>query len=196
VERWLGQVKTNEAKAQEMILVSLAAVRDFQGRQAEAIDMYRKVIAQFPDNAVALNNLAWLLALKEGKYEEALELVAKAMNKLGPNPSLLDTRAVIYLKMNRINQAIQDLEDAVATVPTPANCFHLALAYQIGKQAPDPKAKKAFEDGLRVGLKAERLHALERDSFDRLRRQLQTDGKGNRVGFASIPDENNHVSKP
>ena len=119
----------------------------------------------------------------------------EVIKKIGPNPSLLDTRAVIYLKMKRTDQAVQDLEEAVATLPTPANCFHLAEAYQLGKPAPDPKAKKAFEDGLSVGLKVERLHSLEREDFNRLRQQLQTESNGNRLSSGRISPFS-PVSKP
>jgi tetratricopeptide (TPR) repeat protein len=196
VERWLQQTKTKDAKTQEMLMVCLAALRDFQGRHAEAIDLYRQVLSQNSNNPMALNNLAWLLALKDGKHDEALELVDKVIKTMGPNPSLLDTRAVIYLKMRRTDQAIQDLEEAVATLPTPANCFHLAEAYQTGKRAPDPKAQKAFEDGLNVGLKAERLHSLEREDFHRLRQLLQTETKGNRFSSAPAAGETGFVSKP
>ena len=196
VERWLQSAKNKDPKTERMFMVRMAALRDLQGRYAESISLYRKVLAQDPDNPVALNNLSWLLALRDGKSDEALELVEKAIKKLGPSPSLLDTRAIVYLTMNRSNQAIQDLEEAVATAPTPANCFHLAEAYQMGKQTPDPKAKRAFEDGLRLGLKAERLHGLEREGFNQLRQQLGPNDNGNRLGGLPISNQSSHVSKP
>lgn len=195
VERCLRSAKAKDSKTELMLLVSVAALRDFQGRHVESISLYRKALAQDPENPLALNNLAWLLILKEGNSEEALDLVDKAIKKMGPNSSLLDTRGVIYLTMSRTNQAIQDLEEAVATAPSPAKCFHLAEALQMGKQAADPKAKKAFEEGLRLGLKPERLHALERDSFIQLQKQLRSDGHENRRSASPIVDKSSHVSK-
>ena len=45
------------------LLLTLADLRDFQGRYDEAETLYRRMIDKEPDNVLALNNLAWLLAV-------------------------------------------------------------------------------------------------------------------------------------
>ena len=49
------------------LVFQLANVRHKQGRHSDAVALFRRVIEREPSNALALNNLAWLLVLKEGK---------------------------------------------------------------------------------------------------------------------------------
>jgi tetratricopeptide (TPR) repeat protein len=151
----------------------LANLHDFQGRYAEAIDLYRKVLTQDPYNPMALNNLAWLLALKEGKTADALGLINQAIEKMGPGPSLLDTRGVIYLTMGKPDRALEDLIQANGDLPSPANCFHLAEAYQVSKDSA--AAKNAFVHGRQLGMKSDRLHPLERTEYARLAKELKVE---------------------
>src|SRR6266849_5614464 len=127
----------------------LANLYDFQSRYSEAIELYRKVLIQDGQNPMALNNLAWLLALKERRTDDALGLINQAIEKMGPGPSLLDTRGVIFLTMGKPDRALEDLNQAHADMPTPANCFHLAEAHQLSKNGV--AAKNAFEQGRRLG---------------------------------------------
>ena len=43
---------------------------------AEKMEVYRTLLARFPQNATALNNLAWLL-LRDGQEAEARQLLAR-----------------------------------------------------------------------------------------------------------------------
>ena len=55
-----------------------------QGRFDEAEALFRRILASNPDNAEALNNLAWLLALREqGKTDEVLALINHASRNRG-----------------------------------------------------------------------------------------------------------------
>ena len=47
---------------------------------------------------VALNNLAYLTAVKDGNADEGLRLAEAAIEAGGPHPELLDTRATVLLK--------------------------------------------------------------------------------------------------
>src|SRR5262249_51791481 len=120
---------------------------------------------------VALNNLGWLLALREGKGTEAQALLQAALDSFGPLPSLLDTRAVIYLTLGRSTAAIADLEEAIAETPKATFYFHLAQAHLAGKDRD--AALEAFKKAKAQGLRPGQLHALERAAFDRLGRDLE-----------------------
>ena len=72
------------------------------GYHDEAISMLRKIVAANPENASALNNLAWILGLVDPpQTEEALKLIDRAIDLNGSDPSLLDTRAVILIRAGR-----------------------------------------------------------------------------------------------
>ena len=61
-------------------------------RQDDAEQCYRELLAKDPDQAVSLNNLANLLALRQIKVSEALQLINHAITVAGPMASMLDTR--------------------------------------------------------------------------------------------------------
>ena len=72
--------------------------------------LYREAMGRSPNDIQALNNLAWLLAFQAGKEPEALKHIDRAIAIVGEDPSLLDTRAVIYLNMGKHEQALQGPE--------------------------------------------------------------------------------------
>lgn len=148
------------------LVVSLAILRGLQGRYDDAEALYRKALAAEPRDVVALNNLAWLLALRGTKRPEALALVERAIAVAGAQPALLDTRAVVLLGMDRVDPAIRDLEQAVAAEPEAAKYFHLARAHWLAKSPA--AAAAALKNGKELGLKDAALDPLERPEYRRL----------------------------
>ena len=66
-----------------------------------------------PDNAIALNNYAYYLSLRNERLERALEMSAKS-NKLSPNQSsYLDTYSWILYKLERYEEAAEWIEKAM-----------------------------------------------------------------------------------
>lgn len=83
---------------------------------------YRQALDREPENAVALNNLAYVLA-KSARPEEALPHVQKAL-KLQPNqPDLLDTYGQVLLGLNRLDDAEAALKQALAQRPDDLDMF-------------------------------------------------------------------------
>ncbi|HEV3146009.1 MAG TPA: tetratricopeptide repeat protein, partial [Gemmataceae bacterium] len=163
-ESWLRAA----AKDQPLVDLELhfADLRELQHDFAGAEARYRKLLAKDPNNVVALNNLAWVLACR-GPSEEALEKIHRAIAVAGPMIELLDTRAKVYLALNRPVEAIQDLEDAIAESPTAMRYFHLALARDMS--ANQNGAKEAFHLAQRYGIDARDLHPADVMKFERLK---------------------------
>jgi tetratricopeptide (TPR) repeat protein len=138
----------------------------------EAVKQYKAVLENSPKHVLALNNLAWLLATNEEKPREALDLVNRAVEAAGPAAELLDTRGVIFTKLNRTDEAIHDLEDAATQTPTAAIYYHLSQAYRAAERAAE--ADTAWLKAKEAGLKEDDLHALERPE---LRRLLEGNGQ-------------------
>ena len=125
-----------------------------------------------PDNVEVLNNLAWLLApTRPEESPEAAELVDRAIEIVGSDPTLLDTRAVVSLQLANPDAAIKDLSDALAANSKKlALNFHLARAHQMKKSFAE--AGKAFRKGEKLGLKEDKIDPLERETYCRLRVEL------------------------
>jgi tetratricopeptide (TPR) repeat protein len=172
VERWLREAldRKPDRPTLAVLQVQLADLFDLRGRYQEAEALYRQVLKEDPDNVMALNNLAWLLAYKRGKAAEGLRHINHAIEVLGPRAELLDTRAVVYLAQGEAAPAIADLERATADAPSPGRYFHLARAFKKARQST--RALDAFKKARAAGLELKRLHPAERAAYDRIANQL------------------------
>ncbi|MGA7499844.1 MAG: tetratricopeptide repeat protein [Isosphaeraceae bacterium] len=170
VEAWLQEMV--HQKPDNLVLnTKLADLRTLQGNYPEAEAIYRRSLGANRDNVEALNNLAWQLALREDNPEEALKLVDRALDIAGPNPTLLDTRAVILMQLNQGDKAVEALREAVRSRPDkPTYYFHLARAYQMTKSPSE--ARKALERSKALGLNEEIIDPLERETYRKLWREV------------------------
>jgi tetratricopeptide (TPR) repeat protein len=126
------------------------------------------------NDAGILNNVAWLLAMKERNGAEALKCIERAIELQGPIASRLDTRAMAYLALGKATEAVKDLEEAIAQAPSASHYFHLAQAYH--KLANDShkvndrnNASLAWERAKLSGLREEMISSLELRMYQDLR---------------------------
>jgi cellulose synthase operon protein C len=153
------------------LLFIQATVQRAQGRYTDAAQLYRNLLAQNPDNPLALNNLAWTLSEDLNQPAEGLERIDAAIQRMGRQPSLLDTRGVILTRLGKFDQAISDLEAAIQTSQTPSAAiyYHLARAYQkAGRTAEFQKSRTRAKE---AGLNATLLEPSERVEMDKLMNQ-------------------------
>jgi tetratricopeptide (TPR) repeat protein len=169
VEGWLEEAVRKDPAAGGLA-VCLADLSDLRRLYPQAEVLYRRVLQRDPRNVVALNNLAWQLALRQQSPAEALSLAELALEIEGPQPALLDTRALALMANGRPVAAIADLEDAAVPTlerPTLASIrFHLAHAYLLNGQ--HPQAIKAVREAREAGLEEADLHPLEVATFREL----------------------------
>ncbi len=116
----------------------LASGYEAQEEYDKAIERYRTVLAASPDNMVALNNLAYALAVHKGQPAEAMVLAVRAMTLSGGrSPEIADTLAWVQHLLGRDTEAVQIMERIVKAAPARAEYrLHLAVVYaSIGKPA-------------------------------------------------------------
>lgn len=98
---------------------------DFDG----AADRYRKVLAVDPNQAIALNNLAYILSEHQGKPQEALPLAERAY-RLAPTPNIGDTLGWIQHLLGEDRLAAPLVEKAMAALPDdPEMLMHAAAVH-------------------------------------------------------------------
>ncbi len=150
--------------------ILLAEARTTQQRYDEAAQHYRNVLKAAPDHAVALNNLAVLLALQGIQLDEAEHLINRAIAQAGPIASMLDSRATVYTALGQYDKALSDIERAIAENPSPVWLFHRALIHDRAgrKQA----AAKSLAEAHRNGLTADMLQPLEHPDYERMQQEL------------------------
>ena len=126
-DRWAADWMKDNAKDAGFLyyLGDMALSRNESGA---AEGLYRQVLEMQPTNALAMNNIAWLL-VKQGK-PGATPLAEKAVSLLADRPPLLDTLAMALAADNQIGKAIDAQKRAVALAPNdPAMRMALAKHY-------------------------------------------------------------------
>ncbi len=179
VEGWLREAlaaaekdpKQKDPKHRANLRQQLATMYALQNRTEEAEKTYRRCLEDNPRDLVALNNFAWLLALKGNKTDEALASIQKAIDVAGPLASLRDTRATVYLAQGKTGLALAELTEIVEDNPKPTNFFHLALVqYAVNEKAA---ARDNLRQAQERGLKEKDLHPFERDRYQKLLADLE-----------------------
>jgi putative PEP-CTERM system TPR-repeat lipoprotein len=118
--------------------------RDYAGAEAR----YRQTLELNPDNAIALNNVAWTMA-RQGK-SGALEYAEKA-NKLAPNqPVFMDTLGYVLSEAGQHDRAIDVQKQAIAAQPK-AHMFKLTLANIYIKAGKKAEAEKELNELAALG---------------------------------------------
>ncbi|AMV37482.1 tetratricopeptide repeat protein [Planctomyces sp. SH-PL62] len=154
------------------VLLQFASLRSSQGRRDEAEKIYGRILATFPDDAGALNDLAWLLGSQARDLDEALRLVDRALTVVGPDASLLDTRAMIRLGRKEPAAAVQDLDQAIALVPRMTG-LHIRRAEALLMSEQPDEARQALEEVERLGVAIDSLPPPEREEYEKLARRLK-----------------------
>lgn len=110
-------------------LMQLALVLDGSRRPDQAAPIYEMILKAQPDQPVALNNLAYIVAQKGADPDRALALAQKAARTLKDSPEVQDTLGWAYLKKNQPDQAVAAFRAALQVQPgNPTFHYHLGLA--------------------------------------------------------------------
>jgi cellulose synthase operon protein C len=172
VSKWLDQAlaRSQSEQSKTLLLVSLAILRGQQEHYQEAEDLYQRAIKQGDRSGVSHNNVAMLMAVKDGKGGEALPYINRAIELQGPQPDLLDTRGVVYLTAGDSQHAIDDLEKAIEIAPKPAKYFHLAQAYLGAKNKE--KARQILAEAKIKRWEESGLEPIEKKAYQRVLTEL------------------------
>lgn len=166
VDTLLQQLVEKYPEASGVLLTMATTCHTWQ-RYDDALAYYERVLAMAPDNIVALNNSAVILALQRRDLPTALRMINLALEIHGPSSELLDTRATVYLAMGKSAEAVRDMEQAVAQAgDDPLYLFRLTLAYQANQQFSE--AVSTWGRAKERGLHADMIGPLERDAYDQL----------------------------
>ena len=117
---WTEQALRQQIEAQPrnlQLYQNLAMVYQKVGKLREAVRTYEQLIRLDPNQSLALNNLAWLLATEEkeglGDPKRALVLAKRAV-ALEPSAMILDTLAEAYYVNGMAPEAIETIKQAIS----------------------------------------------------------------------------------
>jgi uncharacterized protein (TIGR03790 family) len=150
----------------------LAMIYEAEGQHDAAIARYRKVLELQPKHVIALNNLAYGLAVHQKAAAEALPLAQQAA-ALAPNePAILDTLGWVQHLAGDSAAAAKVMADVVRRAPGEANYrLHAAVVYAAVGQRTEAEAE--LKEALRLN-----PSLADSDEVKQLRARLQTMSTG------------------
>jgi tetratricopeptide (TPR) repeat protein len=124
-QNWMG-AHPNDARGLQI----LGSLEEAKGDQSKAMDNYKKAIQIDPNNAVATNNLAYLMVETGQNVDVALTLAQTARRLMPDSPQTADTLAWVYYFKADYGAARDLLESSLKTTPDDASMqFHLGMTY-------------------------------------------------------------------
>ncbi|HTT61041.1 MAG TPA: tetratricopeptide repeat protein [Bryobacteraceae bacterium] len=131
------------------VVTELALALQTAGRKTEARAAYEQAIKLDPQDGMALNNLAFLMAESgSADLDQALTYAQRAKQVLPNLSEVSDTLGWIYLKKNMSDNAMDIFQGLVTKVPTNATYrFHLGMAY--AQKGDKPSALRELQQALR-----------------------------------------------
>ena len=130
----------------ESALYTLAMVADEEGQTSKAIEGFKDILARNPEQADAINALAYLYAEHAIELEKALALAEKAVEQDSSNAAFLDTLGWVYFKLGGTDKALEFLQRASQLGLDPVILNHLAEAYY--KRGMLKEAKESWKSSL------------------------------------------------
>ena len=128
--------------------LSRALLLEAMGKKKEASDLYNRVLGLDSQNALALNNLAFLDAESGTNLDQAMTLATRAQKQVPNSPDVSDTLGYVYMQKNLNAEALQIFRKVVQDQPqNPTFRLHLAMALlkQGDKQGARDEAAKAMK---------------------------------------------------
>ena len=108
----------------------LGSLEEAKGDLSKAMEDYKKAIQIDPNNAIATNNLAYLMVEAGQNVDVALTLAQTARRLMPDTPQTADTLAWVYYYKGSYGAARDLLEGALKTAPEDASMhYHLGMVY-------------------------------------------------------------------
>ncbi len=103
-------------------------------REASERDL-RQIITMQPEDSRALNHLGYMLADQTERYDEALELLERAIALSPDDPAIIDSLGWAQYKLGNLEDALRNLRRAFAAFPDPEVASHLGeVLWQLGER--------------------------------------------------------------
>lgn len=147
----LASPEDPEQSSNALIMLSSAQERAGDAKGSE--ETLRQILAKDQNNPTALNNLGYFLTERNERFEEALELIQRAVRTEPTNPSFLDSLGWVNFKLGKFKEAERYLSDAARRNPASAAIQeHLGdLFKQLGQSE---KAHASWRRALSLAIEA------------------------------------------
>jgi len=128
-----------------------------QDREGSERDL-RQIIRMQPEDARALNHLGYMLADQTDRFEEALDLIERAIAISPDDPAIIDSLAWAQYKLGRYEEALANLRRAFSVFPDHEVASHLGeVLWQMGEHE---KATEVWQEALKARPESQLIKAV------------------------------------
>jgi tetratricopeptide (TPR) repeat protein len=128
------------APTNAMANLQLGMTYEYAGMRRESLPFYENVLKSDSNNAVALNNLAYLLAEEGRDLDRALTYATRAKQQMPNDDNVSDTLGWVYLKKKLVDSALPIFKDLVKRFPNSSQYrYHLGMALYMKGDLPGAK---------------------------------------------------------
>ena len=128
------------------LLYGRAMVHESEGQLGAMENDLRSILAQDPDHAATLNALGYTLTNHTQRYEEAANLIERALVLSPGDPAILDSLGWVYYKLGQYSESEALLREAHKAFPDPEVAAHLGEVLWV--QGRQFEARDVWRDGL------------------------------------------------
>jgi|GEM_PF-6637855 len=165
--------------AKFQLLLELGVLRAMQGRNAEAISIYERLLTQTPDNPVVMNNLAVVLVEIAERQEEALRSIDKVIAAAPDKPEFLDTKGLVLAGVARFSEAREIFDRLCRSSPKNPQ-YHLHLAMTLSHLGDAPTSRQHGKIAIDNQIDKEFLTPAERRFVQELKADLADQDRSTR----------------
>lgn len=145
-----------EAQPDDIVMKTYLAENALaQNKLGDADTLYREIVAVQPDNALVLNNLAWVAG--QLKHTDAIELAERALALAPNNSAILDTLGMLQMEQGEHDKGLANLRKAVDGAPN-LGALRLNLARAYIRLERNADAVKELDEVLQQAAEGSRLH--------------------------------------
>ena len=127
-------------------LYGRAMVHESEGQLGAMENDLRSILAQDPNHAATLNALGYTLTNHTQRYEEAADLIERALALSPGDPAILDSLGWVYYKLGQYSESEALLREAHNAFPDPEVAAHLGEVLWV--QGRQIEARDVWRDGL------------------------------------------------
>ncbi|WP_336977797.1 DUF3857 domain-containing protein [Altererythrobacter fulvus] len=106
-------------------IVVKANLLGMSGKAEQGLQLLDRLLVERPGDPEVLNNLCWHMSVWQVREDAMLAQCTRAVEGGGWSPPVLDSRAMAYFRLGRMEEALTDLNAALSSEPGLANSLFM-----------------------------------------------------------------------
>jgi tetratricopeptide (TPR) repeat protein len=159
-EEAIALLEEQNASAEERdgLILAISDLEAETGRKAEGLQRLEELLAQRPGEPMLLNARCWYQATWNYRPEDLATICTEAVESSEGSPAVLDSRAMAYFRLGRYQDALKDLDAALAV--NPDQTASLLLRGVVRREMGDSGGEEDIAEALARGPSLKRYFAL------------------------------------